>query len=264
VVWGHHPHVAQPVTTADPDGDGRPTVGATSLGNLVFDQHQPAAARGLLLELVVGRDGVRAFRRGELEIADGRASFTRWLDPDAGSDAALLHGTWWQLTSVAPRPGSRRPDSASRAALAASLSPGLLLDAALGDVDGDGYAEVVAAFRRPYRPTAVSRTLPRSQLVDAQGRSAHVGVYRSGDLLRVWVAGSVLEPVGTLAACDGWLAVGLTRLNDSATVVGVGAWKWGGFGFVTYPDLSGPGRPACADVDGNGSLDPLAVERTTP
>lgn len=261
VVWGHHPHVVQPVGTIDPDGDGRPTVVATSLGNLLFDQHTPAAGQGLVLELLVGRDGVRALRRGEVRIADGTASFTRWLAPDAGSDAALLDGTWWSLTAAASLT-TRRPGAATRTALAAALSPGLLLDTALGDVDGDGSAEVVAAFRRPYRPTPVSRVLPRSRLVDAHGRSAHVGVFRAADLTQVWVAGSVLEPVGSVAACDGWLAVGLTGLDDE-TSVGVGAWRWGGFGFVTYPDLSGPGRPACADVDGNGSSDPLAVERTS-
>jgi hypothetical protein len=46
--------------------------------------------------------------------------------------------------------------------------------------------------------------------------------------------------------------------------VAVGAWRWGGFGFVTPPALPGPGRPACADIDGNATLDPLAVERTAP
>ncbi|MFZ0161908.1 MAG: hypothetical protein WAL50_23000, partial [Kineosporiaceae bacterium] len=99
-------------------------------------------------------------------------------------------------------------------------------------------------------------------LFDARGRSAHVGVYRAGDLTQRWVAGTVIHPVSAIAVCDGWVAVALSSLDDAATPIALGAWRWGGFGFVTYPELPGVGRPACADVDGNGSLDPLAVGRT--
>ncbi len=45
IVWGTGPHVAQPVHVIDPDGDGRPTIVATSLGNLIFDQHIPGHTR---------------------------------------------------------------------------------------------------------------------------------------------------------------------------------------------------------------------------
>jgi len=64
-----------------------------------------------------------------------------------------------------------------------------------------------------------------------------------------------------LAACDGRLVVGLTGLDDAAPR-GVAVWQWGGFGFVTSAALTGAARPACADIDADGSLDPLAVERT--
>lgn len=277
MVWGHHPHVVQPVTTVDPDGDGRRTVVASSLGNLLFDQHDPAACRGLVLELLAGRDGVRAMRQGEVRIGDGRTSFTRWLSPEprsgtgsgTESGAVLLHGTWWSLVApVRPEPVAV-PDAATRAALAATLSPGAtVLDVTTGDVDRDGETDVIALFRRPHRPTPVSRELPRSLLVDSGGRSLHVGIYRSRGLGQVWVAGSVLDPVSTVTSCGAWLVVGLSGRTPPADdqpvagpVAGVGAWRWNGFGFVTYPDVAGPRRPGCSDVDGDGSPDPLAEER---
>ncbi len=263
VVWGHHPHVVQPVTTVDPDGDGRRTVVATSLGNLLFDQRLPQTRQGLLLEVIADADGVHAIRLGDTTIEAGRASFAGWRSPDPSADAALVDDTWWQLISTAHPVAPERLDQASTAALRRALDGGELLDAAVGDADGDGVPEVVAAFRRPYRPTPVSDLLPADGLVDPQGRSAHVGVYRTGDLTQRWVAGTVIHPVSALAVCDGWLAVALSRLDDATTGVSLGAWRWGGFGFVTYPELPGAGRPGCADVDRDGSLDPLAVERTS-
>jgi hypothetical protein len=266
VVWGHHPHVVQPVTTIDPDGDGRQTVVATSLGNLLFDQHDPDANRGVLLEVLAGADGVRAIRLGDTTIGGGRAAFAGWRGPGPGRSAAMVADTWWEVVAAVDPAPAEPLDPATRTALSTALStalaPGDLLDAAVGDVDGDGAPEVVAAFRRPYRPTAVSAALPTARLVDARGRSAHVGVYRAGDLSQRWVAGTVIHPVSAVAACDGWVAVALSSLDDAATPIALGAWRWGGFGFVTYPELPGAGRPACADVDGNGSLDPLAVGRT--
>jgi hypothetical protein len=260
VVWGYHPHTVQPVTVTDPDGDGRPTVVATGPDGPLLDRPRPAT----ILELLAGRDGVRAVRRGEVRIARGRAALIRWLGPDPGADAAMLHGGWWQVTSASPLPAVSRPDPATRRALASALSPGTLLDVTTGDVDGDGRNEAVALFRRPYRPTEVGSLLPRSLLVDAEGRSQHVGVYRLADRREVWVAGSVLAPLVSVAACDRWLAVGLARPDGEPGSAGVGAWHWGGFGFTTYPDLPGSGRPACADVDSDGSLDPLATGRSLP
>ena len=252
VVWGHGPHVIQPIRTIDPDGDGRPTVVATSLGNLLFDQHLPGTRRGALLEVLVGADGVRAVRVGTAEHRDGPAVFRDWRPPSG--DAVLLAGSWWALARpIEPEP-LRRP---------ASLEgfEGDLVDAALGDVDDDGRRDLVVAFRRPYRPTEVNVLVP-DPLVDALGRTAHVGLYRPGDLAPRWVAGTLLRPVGALAPCDGTLAVAYTSLNDEG-VVAASAWRWGGFGFVPRPELAGSGTPACADVDGDGATDPLALERSS-
>ena len=103
------------------------------------------------------------------------------------------------------------------------------------------------------------------QWEDAQGRSAHLGVYEPGGLVEVWVAGTVLLPIADLEICDGSLAIIHDQL-DNPTVIAAGAWIWNGFGFDTAPDIpgggdSGGGHPACADIDGDGQTDPVIVAR---
>jgi poly-gamma-glutamate capsule biosynthesis protein CapA/YwtB (metallophosphatase superfamily) len=252
VVWGHGPHVVQPVSVIDPDGDGRPTVVATSLGNLLFDQHIPATRSGAILEVLAGADGVRAFRIGSADHTDGPVRFLGWLPPVGG--AAALDDGWWTLASPAAPVRLERPRALER-------FEGDVVDAAIGDPDGDGRRDLVVAFRRPFSPTEVNALVPPERLVDRQGRTAHLGLYRPRDLRPRWVAGTLLRPVAAVAPCDGAIAVAYSALDDPA-VVGAGAWRWGGFGFVPLPDLPGPGLPACSDVDGDGRLDPLVLERS--
>jgi hypothetical protein len=253
VVWGSGPHVVQPFHVIDPDGDGRPTVVATSLGNLLFDQHLPGTRRGAILEVLAAPDGVRAFRIGDTDQRSGPVTFEGWRAPKG--DAVVVAGAWWSLA---------RPVEPERIARPADLEgfPGDVVDAAYGDVDGDGRRDVIVAFRRPFRPTEVNVLLPRRLFVDALGRSAHVGMYRPSDLRPGWVAGTLMRPVVALAPCDGWLAVASSTL-DRPAVVATNAWRWGGFGFVPLPELDGPGIPSCADVDGDGTSDPLVLGRSS-
>jgi len=252
VVWGHGPHVVQPISVIDPDGDGRPTVVATSLGNLLFDQHIPGTREGAILEVLAGVDGVRALRAGSAEHVDGPVRFQGWRPP-RGS-AVALGGAWWTLAASVPPAAVERPGDLAG-------FEGDVVDAAVGDPDGDGRPDVVVSFRRPFSPTHVNALVPRWRLVDSRGRSAHLGLYRPQDGRPRWVAGTLLRPVAAVAPCDGALAVAYSTLDDPA-IVGTGAWRWGGFGFVPLPDLPGTGVPACADVDGDGLLDPLVLERS--
>jgi hypothetical protein len=117
----------------------------------------------------------------------------------------------------------------------------------------------VVAFRRVFKATNVSSLVPRSTLVDRQGLAAHLGLYRPRDLRPLWVAGTLLKPVAAVAACEGAIAVGYSTL-DGRAVVATGAWRWRGFGFLTLPELPGPGVPACARID--GKLDPVVLGRS--
>lgn len=81
VVWGHGPHVLQPVSVIERP-DGRVTLVATSLGNLVFDQRRPGTTTGGLLEVLAGPEGVHAYRLAVTEQADGRVRLDHWALPD--------------------------------------------------------------------------------------------------------------------------------------------------------------------------------------
>jgi hypothetical protein len=77
-----------------------------------------------------------------------------------------------------------------------------------------------------------------------------------------WGSALLFQPVGSIAVCDGAMAVGFTTLDDPAIVAG-GAWIWDGFGFRTAPVLPGPATAGCADVDRDGRSEPLLSARTT-
>lgn len=252
IVWAAGPHVVQPVRLIGPKQGRRPAVVATSLGNLIFDQHIPGTRSGALLEVLAGADGVRAYRVART-VAAAPASFLGWKKPAA--NAVALDGGWWTLT------GAVRLASVGRAPSLAGFK-GKVTAAAIGDAEGNGGRQLVVSFRRPFSSTKVNVLVPRRRLLDRHNLSAHIGLYRPRDLRPLWVAGTLLRPVARLAVCDGSLAVAYSTLNSSS-IAGTGAWRWGGFGFAPLTDLPGSGRPACADVDGDGRLDPLILERSS-
>ena len=62
LVWGHHPHVLQPVTWLQGIGQPYPTLVAYSLGNALFDQSMPDARRTALLQVTLTPAGVQSVR----------------------------------------------------------------------------------------------------------------------------------------------------------------------------------------------------------
>ena len=248
VVWGHGAHVVQPVRLLEP----RPMVAATSLGNFLFDQSGRDRTEGAMLEVLVGRDGLIAYRVGLTDHPDRRVEFAEWLAPER--DAVWLHGSWWNLTRT-PAVQPLEPVALE------DFRQGDLMAVASGDLTEDGRIEIVASFRRPHQTTPLMELRPDVQWSDASGRSAHVGVYGPDDLHEVWVAGTVLMPVADLAVCDGAIATVHDQLDDPGVVAG-GAWEWNGFGFDTAPDIPGPGTPACADIDADGLTEPVIINRT--
>ncbi len=250
LVWGHGPHVPQPVHVSGVDG--RPVIVATSLGNLVFDQRPEVTRTGLVLEVLAGPRGVEAYRMGRVERSGLRPRFAGWDTPTG--PAVLLDLEWWSLV----RPTTADP---ARPVDTTGFPWGDVVAAAAGDITGGGRPLVAVSYRHPFRETEANRLFPGNDFTDAAGMSAHLGVFDPDTFRPVWAAGTLLSPVASVAACDGGLAVAFDTLDDRM-VVGTGAWTWWDFGFATAPTLPGAGTPACADVDRNGSSDPVILHRS--
>jgi len=245
VVWGHGPHVAQPISVSGAD-NVRPTVIATSLGNFLFDQQTEEASHGSILEVLVDGDGVVAWRTGHKHHDDLRVHFAGW-DLPVG-DAGLVGGDWWNLTHV--------PPLGAVDAATTGFPFGDALVASVGDVTGSGSDEILVSYRHPMTDPDWD---PRPLATDASGRSAHIGVFTS-DWTPVWMSRRPPHPVGALAACGESAAFAYATLDDPA-VVATGAGVWNGFGFTLAADLPGRGTPSCADVDHDGVLDAIIVDR---
>lgn len=248
VVWGHGPHVPQPVSVIEGEA-GRSAVVATSLGNFLFDQQRPPTRTGLLLEVLASPDGVEAFRVGRTDHSDLRVDFTGWEEPKA--QAVLLNNEWWSLVTI---PELARPTAVE----APDFPHGDVFHAGRGDVTGDGQPDLVVSYRHPFRGNEVNSLYAGRDFADEDGRSAHLGVFDTETMKPRWAAGTLLRPVAELAVCDGSLALAFDEL-DSPNVIATGAWVWWDFGFATAPELSGGGEPGCSDVDRDGRSDPVIL-----
>lgn len=241
IVWGQGAHVVQPVAFLA-DGGGRGAVVATSLGNFLFDQRGPLTGRGAVLEVLADNQGVIAYRVGSTSHQDLRVHFEEWELPSG--DAVLIDGEWWALV--------RGPATITdRSAELGDFKWGIVVSASTGRITGSDDEETAVSFRHLPGAHPVRDGLPDIDWVDTRGMSAHLGIYRSGDMQPIWVAGMVPAPISKVAACDGAVALAYSTL-DSPEVIATGAAVWRSFGLAGVARLAGPGTPMCADVDGDG------------
>lgn len=250
VVWGHGPHVVQPIRVVASE-DGGTVVAASSLGNFLFDQRSGATGSGAVLEVLVDADGVIAYRSGVTDHSDLRVTFLGWAPP--AGDAVVIGGEWWELVRALDWSDSARTDS-----VANGFPHGDVFDALEADITGDGLVDVVVSYRYPFRETLANRG-NEEFYADSQGRAAHFGIFEPGTWRKTWAAGTVQRPIETLQACDGVLGFGYSTLDEPG-VVATGGAVWGGFGFTFLSDLEGAAELRCSDADGDGTLD-LVVTR---
>jgi hypothetical protein len=216
----------------------------------------PAAAADT--EVLSDADGAYAYRE--------RGPDGRWVLP--AGDAVLLDEAWWTpLRPLEPVPAPR-PTRSDLGAIRERLAPvatrrlpDRLAAATFSDVTQDGQPELVVSFRRPFQRTYINTTRPRRVWTDSHGLSAHLGLYRPGDLSEIWVAGTLVRPVAAVAACHGALAVAYGTLDGRRTLA-TSAWRWVVFGFLPVEPLPGPGTPTCVDIDGDGRTEPAIMERS--
>ncbi len=242
VIWGSGPHVVQPVYVI---GGSRPTVVATSLGNLIFDQGDPETKVGAVLEVLADEQGAAAYRIATVDHHDRRVHFDEWRMPEG--DAAMLGEGWWSLARSFTLAGDDAID-------VDGFRYGEVVDVSRGDVDLDGHDEVVVAFTRPFQENPVNSLFPDRPWMDATGQSAHLGVFEASDLRPEWIAGTLFRPVQRVVACDGSLAI--EYIGEEGTLAS-GGWRWRGFGFTVTPTLDRDATLGCADIDGDGATDPV-------
>ncbi len=226
---------------------------------------RPAAAAVTVVEALGDGGGIVAHRSGRLVLTPDELRLPTWRLPGTGEDAVALDGAWWTLGPTRTTMGTLTAESTDdlRARLADHPPSAMrrLVDVSVGDVTDDGTPDIALAFRRAFRRTLLNASRPRRAWTDAHGLSAHVGLYRSGDLSEVWVAGTLTRPVRRLAACTGALAVAYSTLRRSR-ITATSAWRWQGFAFLPLPELTGRGTPICIDIDRDGRTEAAIIERS--
>jgi len=166
-----------------------------------------------------------------------------WLPP---GDAVFLVGSWWALLSP-PAIDSTTTDPPA-------FSFGEIIAWSAADLDGDQEQEFVVSYRHPARKVPWD---PRPQATDAHGRTSHLGVVEANGT-PVWLAHRVPHPIAALAACGDRVALAYDTPDDSAIVAATAA-TWNGFGFTIAPELPGQATVGCADVDDDGTTEPVVL-----
>lgn len=189
-----------------------------------------------------------------IRLASGLAAAVLVAACGTGADAPSGHvwrdGAWHPLTrEVEPT----RPEPAHLP----DFPYGEVVAAASADLDGDGTAEIVVSYRHPARTVPWD---PAPLPTDDSGRSAHLGVI-AADGAPIWLAHRIPRPVGDLAVCGDAVLLGYTGFEDD-TIVGVAVATWNGFGFWVSDQIPGSATIGCADADGDGITEAVAIRRS--
>jgi len=255
LVIGSHPHVIQPTEIVEVDQGGGKRRGfvAYSLGNFVFDQNDPRTKPGLALKVRLDRQGVAGVEALVVEIGTSPrlplgapdSNILRRIKPKPAQVMYRCGGTGCEEVETGPAGDARRFASGKIDLTGGGVAETVVLkgsritiyegqnlvwesppewrvmDAALGDPNGDGRAEVVLALLKP----------------DAQGElKSHpflIG-YRGGIYRQVWGGSAVHFPILELDLLDvdqdgtPELVVLEQRAGDQTALT---LWRWQGWVF---------------------------------
>ncbi|MDT8305115.1 MAG: CapA family protein [Anaerolineae bacterium] len=249
LIVGHHPHVVQPVGMGTPHG-----AVAYSLGNFLFDQGQGETGEGLALRAFFDRDGLRAIqalplaagpRPRLLPLDEAETLLARVAPPPvqhrvscSDNDCIPLtrkdggeppSGLFW--SGEIDLTGDGEPELVRRAAEQVTIysegsavwqSPAewRVVDAALGDPNDDGRAEILLALRR-----SDTEGYERSQ--------PYIVGYRGGEYQVLWGGRAVVAPIleVELGDVNGDGAEELVVLEAQSEGTTIGVWRWQGWSF---------------------------------
>lgn len=255
IVIGSHPHTIQPTEVIEVDNADGKQIGfvAYSLGNFVFDQRDPRAQYGIALRVSLDRRGlvgaqalvVQAGPAPRIPIEPLNPGIIARIQPKpaqilfrcspAGCEVVDLESKADRGQFVSDKIDLTGDGQAETVILTdrqvriyeeerlvwASPPEWIVLDAALGDPNGDGRAEVVLAIRKP----------------DAQGElRSHpflIG-YRGGIYRQVWGGSAVHFPIREVELLDinqdGTPELVVLEVRPGGQTA-VTLWKWQGWVF---------------------------------
>ncbi len=257
LVVGSHPHVMQGIEVLTPANRLNPQLVAYSLGNFWFPQDAAGANQGLALRVTLDSQGIRGVQALAVIAGQGvsldspaetRAILQRLLPP---AQPAVFQCSRQSCVPVEPTDqASRQPGAGifwsgsidltgdAQAELVRRESGQIIvyehgketwrtppewriLDAALGDPDGDGRNDIVLAMLKP-DASGVMRSHP------------FIMGYRGGIYRNLWGGSAVSDPILELELgnVDDDPAQELVVLEDrDSGLQAVTVWDWHGWGF---------------------------------
>lgn len=257
IIIGSHPHIVQGIEVSPPSESRNPKITAFSLGNFIFDQSGQGTDSGLALRVVLDSKGIQGVQ--VLPVKAGMQP--RLLSPEAAQkmiadlldpakpvvfsctkqtcsnleqpdiiqrriSGGLFWSGWIELTGDQIEELVRREAGqviVYQAGKETWRTPAewQVLDAALGDPDGDGRGDILLAMLKP-DANGVLRSHP------------FIMGYRGGIFRNLWGGSAVSDPIQEveLGNVDESPAVELVVVEERGSgLQAVTVWDWHGWGF---------------------------------